>query len=171
MLRNRNILFEGKTVALVLLPGASNPTCTTSQLPTWIFAVDDLKTKGKINTVVVCAVNDQWVTRTWVTVCDPEYKLTYIADCGGSFTGALGMPVAMPGLGNHTKRAATIVENGTVLRIHDSDMPGECAMSCPNIVFLEGLDKNLSTGTSEKIGPQRLKNIYPDFPRSLCGVI
>jgi len=56
--------FKGKRVVIFALPGAFTPTCSTSHLPGYEEAYDEMKELG-IDEVYCLSVNDAFVMRQW----------------------------------------------------------------------------------------------------------
>lgn len=57
-------LFKGKKVVLFSLPGAFTPTCSSTHLPGYEAAFDELKELG-VDAVYCLSVNDAFVMRQW----------------------------------------------------------------------------------------------------------
>mmetsp|Transcript_18829 Transcript_18829/g.24446 ORF Transcript_18829/g.24446 Transcript_18829/m.24446 type:complete len:259 (-) Transcript_18829:824-1600(-) len=57
-------LFKGKRVVLFALPGAFTPTCSTTHLPGYEAAYDEIKSLD-IDEVYCLSVNDAFVMRQW----------------------------------------------------------------------------------------------------------
>jgi len=57
-------LFKGKKIALFSLPGAFTPTCSTTHLPGWEAAYEEMKSLG-VDEVYCLSVNDAFVMRQW----------------------------------------------------------------------------------------------------------
>lgn len=57
-------IFKGKKVAIFSLPGAFTPTCSTTHLPGYEAAYEELKSLG-VDEVYCLSVNDAFVMRQW----------------------------------------------------------------------------------------------------------
>lgn len=57
-------LFKGKRAIVFALPGAFTPTCSSTHLPGYEAAYDELKSMG-IDDVYCLSVNDAFVMRQW----------------------------------------------------------------------------------------------------------
>mmetsp|Transcript_43294 Transcript_43294/g.102715 ORF Transcript_43294/g.102715 Transcript_43294/m.102715 type:complete len:261 (+) Transcript_43294:117-899(+) len=57
-------LFKGKRVVIFSLPGAFTPTCSSTHLPGYEAAYDDIKACG-VDEVYCLSVNDAFVMRQW----------------------------------------------------------------------------------------------------------
>lgn len=90
-------LFRDKRVALFGLPGAFTPTCTTSQVPDYEAAYDDLIAAG-VDEVYCISVNDAFVMNAWKESLGVK-KVKFIPDGNGFFTRQLGMNVFKTNLG------------------------------------------------------------------------
>ena len=56
--------FKGKKVAIFSLPGAFTPTCSTTHLPGYEAAYEEMKSLG-VDEVYCLSVNDAFVMRQW----------------------------------------------------------------------------------------------------------
>lgn len=90
-------MFSGKRVVVFSLPGAFTPTCSTSQVPGYEAAYDEMKALG-IDEVYVVSVNDTFVMRKWMIDQGVE-KIKFIPDGNGEFTRKMGMLVDKSNLG------------------------------------------------------------------------
>ena len=84
-------VFEGKRVVIFSLPGAFTPTCSSTHLPGFEMAYEDLKDKG-IDEVYCLSVNDAFVMNAWAKDQKLEY-VKVIPDGSGRFTRGMGMLV------------------------------------------------------------------------------
>lgn len=92
--------FKGKRVALFALPGAFTPTCSTTHLPGYETAYEDMKAQG-IDEVYCLSVNDAFVMRQWGLAQGLEEdktpgslgftKVKLIPDGACAFTSKMGM--------------------------------------------------------------------------------
>ena len=57
-------LFKGKRIVLFSLPGAFTPTCSSTHLPGYEAAYDEIKSLG-VDEVYCLSVNDAFVMRRW----------------------------------------------------------------------------------------------------------
>ena len=58
-------IFKGKRIALFALPGAFTPTCSSTHLPGWKAAYDEMTKELGIDEVYCLSVNDAFVMRQW----------------------------------------------------------------------------------------------------------
>jgi len=105
-------LFSGQTVALFALPGAFTPTCSNRHVPRFQELADALREEG-VDEIVCLAVNDPWVMAAWAAdqACP---AIRFLPDAEGAFTQQLGMNVALPGLGERSRRYAMLIRHGVI---------------------------------------------------------
>lgn len=110
-----DVIFGGRRVVLVGLPGAFTPTCSMNHLPGFIAAHDAIKAKG-IDTIACTAVNDIHVMKAWSKATEADGKILMLADGNAEFAKAAGLELdlTVAGMGLRCKRYAMIVENGVV---------------------------------------------------------
>ena len=90
-------LFYKKRAVVFGLPGAFTPTCTTSQVPDYEAAYDDLIASG-VDEVYCVSVNDAFVMNAWRDSLGVK-KVKFLPDGNGFFTRQLGMNVFKTNLG------------------------------------------------------------------------
>ena len=119
-------VFDGRTVALMAVPGAFTPTCTNAHLPGFVEQAEALKGKG-VDEVACVAVNDLFVLDAWAEKVGAKDKVAMLADGSGEFAKAIGMELDLGerGLGTRSKRYAMIVEDRTVKHLLVEDNPGQ----------------------------------------------
>ena len=107
-------LFQGKRVALFALPGAFTPTCSSTHLPGYELAYDDLRAKG-IDEVYCLSVNDAFTMNAWMQAQDIT-KVKSIPDGSGEFTRKMGFLVNKDnlGFGQRSWRYSAILNDGAV---------------------------------------------------------
>lgn len=107
-------VFGGKKVVLFALPGAFTPTCSSTHLPGYEKAYDDLKAEG-VDDVVCLSVNDAFVMFQWGKAQGVS-KVRLLPDGSGAFTRALGMLVRKDnlGFGERSWRYSLYVEDGVI---------------------------------------------------------
>jgi peroxiredoxin len=110
---NARDLFARQTVVLVGVPGAFTSTCHNAHVPQFVENAAALKARGA-DRIVVIAVNDAHVMRTWRQSLGAVGKLDFMADGDGDYARALGLLVPMPGMGSRLKRFSALVEDGVV---------------------------------------------------------
>jgi peroxiredoxin len=106
-------LFKGRKVVLVGVPGAFTSTCHRAHIPQFVTHATEIRAHG-VDAIVVLAVNDHHVMRAWSESLGGTNKLTFVADGDGDYARALGLAVAMPGLGTRVRRFSALVEDGVV---------------------------------------------------------
>ena len=107
-----NDLFEDKRVLVIGLPGAFTPTCSTSQVPDFAEAAEEIKSYG-VQKIYVVSVNDAFTMRKWLIDLGVEDKLDFIPDGNCELTNALGMAISKQnlGMGVRSWRYAMLVDN------------------------------------------------------------
>ena len=106
-------LFKGKKVVLVGVPGAFTSTCHRAHIPQFVTHAGEIKAHG-VDAIVVLAVNDHHVMRAWGESLGGIDKLVFVADGDGDYARALGLAIAIPGLGTRVRRFSALVEDGVV---------------------------------------------------------
>ena len=112
-LRSQEI-FENKRVVIFSLPGAFTPTCSSTHLPGYEMAYDELKDQG-IDEVYCISINDTFVMNAWMNSLDIQ-KVKPLPDGAGEFTRKMGFLVDKTniGFGYRSWRYSMIVNNGVV---------------------------------------------------------
>ena len=147
--RTTRDLFRGKRVAIFGLPGAFTPTCTTSQVPDFEAAYDDLIAAG-VDEVYCISVNDAFVMNAWRESLGVE-KVKFIPDGNAFFTRQLGKSVFKTNLGFGVRswRYAAIVDDDII-----------------EVIFSEeGRVDNCELDPYEMSKPSKLLAYLKDVPR------
>lgn len=107
-------LFKGKRVALIALPGAFTPTCSSTHLPGYEGEYNTLKGLG-IDEVYCLSVNDSFVMNAWFKNLN-IVNVKPIPDGSGEFTRKLGFLVKKDnlGFGMRSWRYSMILNDGVV---------------------------------------------------------
>ena len=107
-------IFKGKRVVVFSLPGAFTPTCSTSQVPGFEEAYEEMKMLG-VDEVYVISVNDTFVMRKWM-IDQGVKNIKFIPDGTGQFTSEMDALVCKDnlGFGNRSWRYAMVVDNGVI---------------------------------------------------------
>tara|TARA_B100001093_G_scaffold381188_1_gene366703 strand:+ start:578 stop:1096 length:519 start_codon:yes stop_codon:yes gene_type:complete len=107
-------IFENKRVVIFSLPGAFTPTCSSTHLPGYEMAYDDLKENG-IDEVYCVSCNDTFVMNAWMNSLDVQ-KVKPLPDGAGEFTRKMGFLVDKTniGFGMRSWRYSMIVNDGLV---------------------------------------------------------
>jgi peroxiredoxin len=123
-------IFDGRTVALVGVPGAFTPTCHRNHLPGYIEHAEILKAKG-IDAIAVTAVNDVFVMDAWSRESGGAGVIEFLADGSADFTKAIGLDLDLTarGLGIRTQRYAMIVRDGVVASLAVEEPGGRVDLS------------------------------------------
>lgn len=109
-------IFTDKTVAIFALPGAFTPTCSSTHLPGYEEAYQDLKNLG-IDEVYCLSVNDSFTMNAWFKSMGIE-KVKAIPDGSAEFTRKMGMLVTKDnlGFGLRSWRYSMIVKAGEIVK-------------------------------------------------------
>lgn len=119
-------LFKGRRVILFALPGAYTPTCSTGHVPRFVELAAELRKHG-IDDIICLSVNDPFVMDAWQREQNAG-AITFIPDCDGSFTSAMGMLVdkSEAGLGKRSWRYSMIVNDGRIEKMFiEPEKPGD----------------------------------------------
>jgi len=116
-----NTVFKGKRIAIVALPGAYTPTCSSTHLPGYEKNYDELRKNG-IDEVYVLSVNDAFVMFNWCKKMNIK-KVKFLPDGNGDFTRKMGALVKKNnlGFGDRSWRYSMIVDNGKIEKIFTED--------------------------------------------------
>lgn len=106
-------LFAGQKVVFVGVPGAFTSTCHVAHIPQFVTNEAAIKAKG-VDRIVVMAVNDHHVMKTWSEALGGKGKIDFVADGDADYAGALGLTVQIPGMGTRVKRFSMVVDDGVV---------------------------------------------------------
>lgn len=114
-------IFKGKRVVVFALPGAFTPTCSSTHLPGYEEAYDEIKSLG-IDEVYCLSVNDAFVMYQWGKQQGVE-KVKLIPDGNGEFTEGMEMLVKKKnlGFGNRSWRYSMVVADGVIEKIFVED--------------------------------------------------
>ena len=107
-------IFAGKKVVVFSLPGAFTPTCSTSQVPGYEEAYEEMKLLG-VDEVYVISVNDTFVMRKWMIDQGVE-NIKFIPDGSAQFTEGMDALVCKDnlGFGMRSWRYAMVVTDGVI---------------------------------------------------------
>ncbi|CAF9914325.1 MAG: hypothetical protein GOMPHAMPRED_008131 [Gomphillus americanus] len=121
-------LASGKGV-IIGVPAAFSPTCSNSHVPGWVAS----HKTGSAGKVYVLSVNDIFVVNAWAKSFEKDNtsKITFVADAGGDFTGALDLLFDASGLlGNkRAKRFVVTTEDGKVTGVHVEPDPSKVTVT------------------------------------------
>jgi len=114
-------VFKGKKIAIVALPGAYTPTCSSTHLPGYERNYDKLRKNG-IDEVYVLSVNDAFVMFNWCKKMKIK-KVKFLPDGNGDFTRKMGALVKKNnlGFGDRSWRYSMIVNNGKIEKLFTED--------------------------------------------------
>lgn len=110
-------IFKNKKIVVFALPGAFTPTCSSTHLPGYEAAYDDLKKLG-IDEIYCLSVNDAFVMYQWGKH-QLVSKVKFLPDGSALFTRGMGMLVKKDnlGFGDRSWRYSMYVEDGTIKKI------------------------------------------------------
>ena len=110
-------IFAGKRVIVFSLPGAFTPTCSTSHLPGYDAAYDQIKALG-IDEVYCLSVNDAFVMYQWGKNMGVK-NVKLLPDGNGEFSRKMGMLVEKSnlGFGMRSWRYSMVIKDGNVEKI------------------------------------------------------
>ena len=107
-------IFAGKRVVVFSLPGAFTPTCSTTHLPGYDAAYEQIKSLG-IDEVYCVSVNDAFVMFQWGKNMEVK-NVKLLPDGNGEFSRKIGMLVEKSnlGFGMRSWRYSMVVKDGKV---------------------------------------------------------
>ena len=116
-----NAVFKGKRIAILALPGAYTPTCSSTHLPGYERNYDKLRKNG-IDEVYVLSVNDAFVMFNWCKKMKIK-KVKFLPDGNGDFTRKMGAMVKKNnlGFGDRSWRYSMIVNDGKIEKLFTED--------------------------------------------------
>ena len=125
----REIIGNGKII-LFGLPGAFTSTCSKLHLPGFVANADKIKAKG-IEQIFCLSVNDPYVMNGWGEINNTTGKIKMLSDPYLLFTKAIGAEVDRnaKGMGIRSNRYLIIIENFTVVNIHEEKETKECGLT------------------------------------------
>ena len=125
----REIIGNGKIV-LFGLPGAFTSTCSKLHLPGFVANADKIKAKG-IEHIFCLSVNDPYVMNGWGEINNTGDKIKMLSDPYLSFTKLIGAEVDRnaKGMGFRSNRYLMVIENFTVIKIHEEEETKECGLT------------------------------------------
>ena len=123
ILGNRKIVLFG-------LPGAFTSTCSKLHLPGFVSHADKIKAKG-IEQIFCLSVNDPYVMNGWGEINNTGDKIKMLSDPYLLFTKAIGAEVDRnaKGMGIRSNRYLMVIENFTVVKIHEEEETKECGLT------------------------------------------
>lgn len=120
-----DMVFSGRKVVLIGVPGAFTPLCSGNHLPGYIKNFDAIKDKG-VDTIACTAVNDVHVMNAWAKATGADGKILMLADGNGEFARALGLELDLTaaGMGQRSRRYSMVVDDGVVVKLNVEEKPG-----------------------------------------------
>ena len=106
-------LFKGQKVVFVGVPGAFTSTCHKAHIPQFVTHAGEMKAKG-VDRIVVMAVNDHHVMKTWGESLGGQNKINFVADGDANYAGAMGLAIKIPGMGTRVRRFSMVADDGVV---------------------------------------------------------
>jgi peroxiredoxin len=105
--------FKGQKVVFIGVPGAFTSTCHVAHIPQFVTNQAAIKAKG-VDRIVVMAVNDHHVMKSWSEALGAKGKIDFVADGDADYAKALGLSIQIPGMGTRVKRFSMLVDDGVV---------------------------------------------------------
>eukprot|EP00191_Tetraselmis_sp_GSL018_P001522 CAMPEP_0177602708 /NCGR_PEP_ID=MMETSP0419_2-20121207/15046_1 /TAXON_ID=582737 /ORGANISM="Tetraselmis sp., Strain GSL018" /LENGTH=192 /DNA_ID=CAMNT_0019096277 /DNA_START=185 /DNA_END=763 /DNA_ORIENTATION=- len=133
-------LFKGKRVVIFSLPGAFTPTCSSTHLPGYEKAYNDIKACG-VDEVYCLSVNDAFVMRQWGLKQGLEEDMTtgnfkrvkLLPDGAALFTRGMGMSTVWEkerGFGERSWRYSAVINDMKIEKLFIE--PGKVDDSAPD---------------------------------------
>ncbi|KAA8900839.1 hypothetical protein TRICI_006124 [Trichomonascus ciferrii] len=107
--------LPNKKVIIVSVPGAFTPACTANHIPPYIEKINQLKSKG-VDEIIVVSANDPFVQSAWGKALDARNKMIFASDGNSEFSESIGFSqdLSAKGLGRRNNRYALVVDHGIV---------------------------------------------------------
>jgi peroxiredoxin len=120
-----DVIFAGRKVVLFAVPGAFTGTCTNTHLPSYVNALNAIKSRG-VDMIACTSVNDIDVLTAWAKQFGAEGKITMLADGNATFAKAVGLEIDLTaaGMGTRSRRYSMIIDNGVVKNLNVEEGPG-----------------------------------------------
>ena len=125
----KEVISKGKIV-LFGLPGAFTSTCSKLHLPGFVANAEKIKAKG-IENIFCLSVNDPYVMNGWGEINNIGNKIKMLSDPYLLFTKAIGADIDRnaKGMGIRSNRYLMVIENFTVVNIHEEKETKECGLT------------------------------------------
>lgn len=122
-------LTHGRRVAIIGLPGAFTPVCSTRHVPSYVERYPELKAQ-RVDEILCISVNDAWVMREWGKMLNATGKIRLLADGNGEITRALGLASdrSEQGMGLRSRRYSLFADDG-VVKVLNLEEPGKYEVS------------------------------------------
>jgi peroxiredoxin len=139
-------IFKGKSIAVLALPGAFTPTCSSTHLPGFEKKYEEFKALG-VDEVYCLSVNDAFTMFQWSKNLGIN-KVKMLPDGNADFTRMMGMLVKKEnlGFGSRTWRYSMHVVDGEIKKVfseagimdNSPEDPFECSDADTLINYLKG---------------------------------
>lgn len=110
-------VFLGKKIALISIPGAFTPTCSSRHVPGYIEKQEELMSKGKLDGIVCIAMNDPFVMEAWGKSFGSDTRVRFLSDQERTFVKATGLGCDLMGI-TRLKRFSMLCEDGVVKKLN-----------------------------------------------------
>ncbi len=116
-------LTRGRRVAIIGLPGAFTPTCSTRHVPSFMERQPELKARG-IDEILCISVNDPYVMREWSKNMHAAGKIRMLGDGNTEVTKALGLESdrSDQGMGIRSRRYSLYADDGVVKTLNVEEL-------------------------------------------------
>jgi len=129
-------LFAGKKVAVVGVPGAFTPVCSTKHVPSFLQNLEKLL--KSVDNVAVISVNDHHVMKAWAdSLKSSNNKLTFLADPDATFVKRIGLDINLggAGLGTRSKRYTLLVNDGKITHENVEKSPADFNVTSADVLL------------------------------------
>lgn len=169
--RTTDELFGGKRVVLFALPGAFTPTCSSTHLPGYEAAYDEMTTTLGVDDVYCLTVNDAFVVRAWGLrqgLAEDKTpgslgfeKVKLLPDGAAKFTRGMGMSTLWDserGFGERSWRYSAVVDDGKIEKLfvegggitqNSGPDPFECSDAATMTTYLQEAQKKKTSGADD----------------------
>jgi len=128
--------FGGKKVAVVGVPGAFTPVCSTKHVPSFLQNLDQLL--KVVDNVAVVSVNDHHVMKAWAdSLKSTNSKVAFFADPDATFSKRIGLDVDLKGagLGTRSKRYSLLVNDGKITHENVEKSPADFNVTSADVLL------------------------------------
>lgn len=110
-------IFLGKRVAVIVIPGAFTPVCSSRHVPGYIEKQQELKSKGKLDDIVCIATNDPFVMQAWGRSFGAGSEVRFLSDMEKTFAKGTGLGCDLLGT-TRLKRFSMLCDDGVVKKVN-----------------------------------------------------
>jgi peroxiredoxin len=114
-------------VVIFGIPGAFTSTCSEKHVPSFLHNVEKFKAQG-VHEIICVAANDGWVMAEYARALKANNRVRFLGDADLELTRALGLDVAIPGMGTRCRRFS-LLANGGKIQLINVEQAGQYGVS------------------------------------------